>query len=375
MKFDYLHRNIDQLQMTKKNWSCIPTFLLFFVMVSGLLPGRAAAQIILDQPQAKLFAQQKGWIVKGVTPNKREFELQKIINGIPMYYITDNFNAAVSVSTNECWPGGISGLNLTGTGVNLGIWDGGKVRNTHIELTGRVTQQDGATGLSDHSTHVSGTMIGAGVFPDNPPEFTRGMSFAGTLDAYDFNGDESEMNVAAGNGLLVSNHSYGLISGWSFGNFGPGNGWYWFGDTTVRAVYDYNFGFYSSQANQWDTIAFQHPDYLIVKSSGNDRNQGPGPGTPHFVFINGAWINSTATRSVDGDDGTGYDSISHAGNSKNILTVGAVNDVIGGYTSPANVSMSSFSSWGPADDGRIKPDIVANGVGLFSSVAGNDQTF
>ena len=31
--------------------------------------------------------------------------------------------------------------------------------------------------------------------------------------------------------------------------------------------------------------------------------------------------------------------------------------------------MSSFSAWGPTDDGRIKPDIVANGVSLFSSTA------
>ncbi len=29
--------------------------------------------------------------------------------------------------------------------------------------------------------------------------------------------------------------------------------------------------------------------------------------------------------------------------------------------------MSSFSSWGPADDGRIKPDISTNGVGLYSA--------
>jgi subtilisin family serine protease len=37
--------------------------------------------------------------------------------------------------------------------------------------------------------------------------------------------------------------------------------------------------------------------------------------------------------------------------------------------------MSSFSSWGPTDDGRIKPDLVANGVGLLSSVASNDFSY
>ena len=37
--------------------------------------------------------------------------------------------------------------------------------------------------------------------------------------------------------------------------------------------------------------------------------------------------------------------------------------------------MSGFSSWGPADDGRIKPDISANGVGLFSTNSGSDDDY
>jgi len=45
--------------------------------------------------------------------------------------------------------------------------------------------------------------------------------------------------------------------------------------------------------------------------------------------------------------------------------VGAVNDIPGGYTGPGDVVQSTFSGWGPADDGRIKPDIVANGVDLY----------
>jgi hypothetical protein len=65
----------------------------------------------------------------------------------------------------------------------------------------------------------------------------------------------------------------------------------------------------------------------------------------------------------------GYDTISTKGNAKNIMTVGAVNDAVSGssrsLTSP-HAQMASFSGWGPADDGRIKPDIVANGIGLDS---------
>ncbi|TAE04256.1 MAG: peptidase S8, partial [Bacteroidetes bacterium] len=63
------------------------------------------------------------------------------------------------------------------------------------------------------------------------------------------------------------------------------------------------------------------------------------------------------------------------GNAKNILTVGAVNDVAGGYTSASGVVMSSFSGWGPTDDGRIKPDVCGNGVGLESSTSGSSASY
>ncbi len=55
---------------------------------------------------------------------------------------------------------------------------------------------------------------------------------------------------------------------------------------------------------------------------------------------------------------------------KNILTVGAVDDLLGGYSlfaGPSSVQMADFSAWGPTDDGRIKPDVVGNGIFLFSA--------
>jgi len=60
---------------------------------------------------------------------------------------------------------------------------------------------------------------------------------------------------------------------------------------------------------------------------------------------------------------------------KNILVVGAVEDVSGGYSGPGSVPMSSFSSWGPTDDGRIKPDISGNGVGLYSTMNDSDTAY
>lgn len=56
---------------------------------------------------------------------------------------------------------------------------------------------------------------------------------------------------------------------------------------------------------------------------------------------------------------------------KNLITIGAANDAVsGGARSPSNGTIASFSSTGPVDDGRIKPDLVANGVGLYSADKG-----
>jgi hypothetical protein len=78
----------------------------------------------------------------------------------------------------------------------------------------------------------------------------------------------------------------------------------------------------------------------------------------------------------DGWDNGGYDTIPMVGNAKNIVTVGAVSDAVsGGVRDIGAASMASFSNWGPTDDGRIKPDIVANGVGLYSCSASSNTSY
>jgi hypothetical protein len=175
------------------------------------------------------------------------------------------------------------------------------------------------------------------------------------------------MATAASSGLQVSNHSYGYATGWYY----DGADWYWFGDLSINTVEDYGFGFYDSEAQTWDQIAYDAPEYVIVKSAGNDRNDfGPGAGGGHYHW-DGGWVWATDTHDPDGGSDM-YDCVSWNGNAKNIITVGAVNDIPLGYTQPSDVVQTVFSSWGPCDDGRIKPDIVANGAGLYScSDAGN----
>ena len=323
-----------------------------------------AAQWARERAEAESLAIKLGLPIRKEYPDGSVIELQRLENGRPLYYETHNLNAAKTISTNQVWPGGTGGYSLTGDSPDtLGIWDGGAVRTTHEELAGRAFQKDGASTTIDHATHVAGTMIAAGITTT-----AKGMSYEGRLKAYDWDSDQSEMAWAAARGLRTSNHSYGFITGWRY-NYFDDSRWAWFGDTTISNTQDYNFGFYDDEAQAWDGIARNAPDYLIVRSAGNDRGEGPTTQpVDHWVYINGQWVRRTVTRNRDGGT-TGYDCISHSGVAKNILTIGAVDDIPNGYTQPSDVVMSSFSSWGPTDDGRIKPDLVANGVSVYSSTA------
>ena len=145
----------------------------------------------------------------------------------------------------------------------------------------------------------------------------------------------------------------------------------------MSSVEDAGFGFYAGGTAEWDAIAHAAPRYLVVKSAGNDRDDvGPGPSGGHYVWDGDAsdWAWSTDTRDPDGGD-DGHDTLPYRGNAKNILTVGAVDDIPGGWSSPGDVSVTAFSGWGPTDDGRIKPDLVANGVALYSPLGGADDAY
>lgn len=290
-------------------------------------------------------------------------------DGMPAFFQLHNLNAAKTVRTWDVWPVGVGGGAYSANGATtaageLAVWDGGAVRTTHQEFTGRVTQMDAAGASIQHATHVAGTLIAAGVSAS-----ARGMSYAAPLHAYEWTFDTAEMATAAANGLQVSNHSYGFASGWE-----QSGSWYWFGDISVSATEDFGFGFYDDSAREYDEVAYNAPNYLICVSAGNDRNDGgPAPGGSHYHW-NGGWVLSNDTHGADGQSG-GYDTVSWTGNAKNILTVGAVNDIAAGYSVPADVVQAPFSSWGPTDDGRIKPDIVANGASLTSCNNTADNTY
>ncbi|NOS94323.1 MAG: S8 family serine peptidase, partial [Cyclobacteriaceae bacterium] len=264
--------------------------------------------------------------------------------GIPLFISTDNAKAAITTGVTGVRIGGSLGLNLEGKGMTIGIWDGGKVG--HLEYNERIISTEGSNSDA-HATHVSGTMVATGI-----NSVAKGMAPKAQLISYDFNNDLSEMAALAKpdqTSLIISNHSYGFVTGWDC-TVTPCQ---WRGNATISNKEDYRFGFYSSNTRNWDVLANNAPYYSIIKSAGNDRSNGSGAIYP-----------------PDCNGGSGYDCIEEQATAKNIMTIGAVNAVLN-YTDPSSVVMSSFSGWGPTDDGRIKPDLVADGVNVFSTVLNN----
>lgn len=325
----------------------------------------------IDYQKVREAAKLMGIPVRQELPNGKVLEFQRISPATgPAFYITNNIDAADTVSTDEVWPGGSAGLNLEGSGMTVGEWDAGAVQADHWDLYPRVTQRDGVTTISDHSTHVAGTLIASGEVLD--PR-VKGMAYASQLDAWDWNFDSSEMAGAAAGGLLLSNHSYGIAAGWIYLGGAAPDEWWWIGGTGTE---DPNFGYYDSQAQLWDQIAFDAPYYLIVKAAGNDRwDTGPAAGEEYTVIDQDGNALGTSTEQREPDCApAGYDCLPTHSVAKNILTVGAVDDLVDGYlplVGSSQVSMLPFSSWGPTDDGRIKPDVVGNGWLLLSTYPPN----
>lgn len=261
---------------------------------------------------------------------------------MPVYYETRNVGAARTTTASFLHPGGALRLFVTGQGMTAGVWDGGRIQTDHRELFPRVKIKDSSI-PSNHATHVGGTIIAKG-----DSSLAKGMAPDALISSYDWNSDLAEMAAEAADGLLLSNHSYGIVLGWGWSD----GEWKWYANPD--STYDYRFGYYSVKSQFLDDIAFNAPYYQIVWAAGNDRNDA-GDGS----------------RPPDGP----YNTIGPEGVAKNVLAIGAVNKLTGPYQNRGSVEMSRFSSWGPVNDGRIKPELVGAGVQLFSSINDNGYAY
>ena len=328
--------------------------------------------------EAERVAREKGWPIRVEAPNGSIREIADLgEDGQPIYFITHNVNAAISTGANilQTSPYSLNGLNLI-----LGVWDGGSVRFTHQEFGGRVTVKDGA-GTIDHATHVGGTMIAAGVNAS-----AKGMAPVARIDSYDWISDKTEMTAAAAatatdtNKILISNHSYGYVAGWVYvGGGSPYRVFEWYGTSTATNSSDIDFGLYNTYARDSDSLAYSAPYYLMFRSAGNDRYDNPSNGQAVGLSANATTVVNYDSALHPAGDNTyrgGYETVSYDALAKNVITVGSVSDAVNGTNrSPASANLSGFSSTGPTDDGRIKPDVVANGEDMTSTLSSSDTAY
>ena len=308
------------------------------------------------QLKAYQAAQQKNWTLLDTLNGGARLLVGLNKNGLPLYDVTTNLHSFNSIGNQHLVTGGKYNLNLSGQDINIGLWDGALAYIYHQEFNNRVKEGESDFTLA-HSTHVAGTIAGKGV-----DEKARGMASSATVLSYNMSSDFLEMNDEARRGMILSNHSYGGVAGWNWDGYK--GAWVWHGDHTISADEDYKFGYYNQQASTWDAIAYEYPNYLMVKAAGNSRGFGDGVEAGNFLYMTdeGAVLAEPDMEPfpVNGP----YDCIPTHSVAKNILTVGAINKT--DYLYPTSVSSAYFSSWGPADDGRIKPDIVTEGVDIYS---------
>ena len=83
-------------------------------------------KMILRAQAARAKAVQLGLPVRTVQNNGRVLEIADFIGNEPVYLTTHNANAAISTGANVLRAAPYS---LSGTGITVGVWDGGGVRS------------------------------------------------------------------------------------------------------------------------------------------------------------------------------------------------------------------------------------------------------
>lgn len=301
-----------------------------------------------SKEKAIAFATENDLPITGINKDGSLFQLKGIHESGVLIYIR-NFNAGSrkTARVNEISSGGELNLNLNGENMLVGVWDGAPALDSHNEFVNsngisRVTLRNPIPSLGSlntyrlrlfeegrfHSTHVTGTIIASGKVSR-----AKGIAPKAEVLSYDWDNDTQEMLAAAREGLLVSNHSYGISTMDQNGN---------------AILPEFFFGAYIEDALVYDRIAYLNPYYLSVVAAGNDRSD--------YRVIN--------------PSKNGNDLLTGASTAKNSIIVAAV-DEVRDYVNTSSVRMSSFSNYGPTNDFRIKPDISAKGVSVYSSAYRN----
>jgi PKD repeat protein len=229
------------------------------------------------------------------------------VEAAPAPGVPENFRGRTDHRANAIATDYGAGRHYDGRGVTVGHGDDGTI-GPHIDYQGRVDVSTAGANQGNHGDHVAGIIMGAG----NMDPRVRGQA-VGAFNFYQTYPDN--ITTAPGNygnaarRVRVTNSSYG----------------------------DGNNAGYTSFTRNMDQQMRQLPFLTHVFSSGNS-------GTSNYNYGAGAgWGNITGGHKMG----------------KNVVTVGNVD-----YRD----ALAGSSSRGPANDGRIKPDICAVGTNVTSTI-------
>jgi len=208
--------------------------------------------------------------------------------------------------------GALSGRNLQGKNVTIGVGDAGDA-STHIDLKGRQIDKVGPPD-NNHATHVTGTVAGAGLIN---PKFKGMAPQATVINDILYSIITNAPAYKRDYNMVLTNNSYAHA------------------DANCAQPGDYN-----TSSTYVDEQLNNIPDVLHVFAAGNSGNKSCTPYPAQFATI-----------------------VSGFQTAKNVLTVGAVNNSL--YT------IAYFSSCGPVSDGRLKPEITAGGWEIASTLPNN----
>ncbi|MDR0193952.1 MAG: S8 family serine peptidase [Myroides sp.] len=267
-------------------------------------------------------------------------------DGRPLYYQGFNSRAAQIAKIPSIQKGGKFNLNLTGKNVLIGVFDATPVYKKHDEFKDRLNQihiksevVSESASLSErrtfqlaqeHATHVTGTILAKGLYPE-----AKGLAPGVRLYSYNWRNDEINMRDAAKKGALASNHSYGAVI--------ISNG---------RLIIDQRLvGVYDWKAEGFDRVTFAFKNYLPVIAAGNNHKYA----------------------NVLNDNQTEFNNLAGIATAKNTLVAGSLAQ-LSNSLDITDMTISPTSNYGPTRDFRIKPDIVAKGEGLYSTINDYSRT-
>jgi len=318
-----------------------------------------------------------------IDAGEKTYTLKSISNNLPIYVGITTQGEIQSYFGDDLWS---APYNVTGAGLPAGMWEafesgGGALPNPsngNLQTNGLAPSRVFIGNVGSISSHATNVALRLGGDGSTDPLSGLGIAKATNIYTWDVSNIESELAQFA-TSLLVSNHSYAQIRGRtspiSITLNSVTQSVNWWSESNVGKIEDFGFGRYSFDDGVLDLIAYYAPYHCIVKSAGNDRGaSGATPVTTFKTVDNGATYTfdtySTPVPEVDGGS-DGFDCIPQGTTAKNAFIIGACADIAGGYTGPSDVNVMSFSSFGPTDDGRLKPDFVAPGAGGTSFSAPN----